>query len=264
MRTTLDPKMQMMARKAMVDGLVRFDEAHGYRGPVKQIDIGSDWGQALGRRSGAWRCRALAPRRGPRRQRRQSRGSACSRRAKNPATFRRDRETGVITADGVRLACASACGRRSRPATWSMSSRSKASKASSGCARFRKSPAPCGDGPLYRPRLRDGRRLLLRPVRRSTARRRRCASPVRPSSPSSMQRRSITATRPPPSSSTSRSKSMQGRMAASGSRKTTAAILRPAHAALRHRAFAQRDDRAPRPRHRHAADRRIRQAVRRL
>jgi penicillin-binding protein 1A len=47
-RTTLDPKMQLMARKALVDGLVRFDEAHGFRGPIKQIDIGSDWGQALG------------------------------------------------------------------------------------------------------------------------------------------------------------------------------------------------------------------------
>ncbi|MCI4679561.1 penicillin-binding protein 1A [Rhodoblastus acidophilus] len=47
-RTTLDPKMQLMARKALVDGLVRFDEAHGYRGPIKQIDIGADWGQALG------------------------------------------------------------------------------------------------------------------------------------------------------------------------------------------------------------------------
>jgi penicillin-binding protein 1A len=46
-RATLDPKMQMMARKALADGLIRFDEAHGFRGPVKQIDIGSDWGQAL-------------------------------------------------------------------------------------------------------------------------------------------------------------------------------------------------------------------------
>jgi penicillin-binding protein 1A len=46
-RTTLDPKMQLMARKALVDGLVRFDEAHGYRGPYKQIEIGGDWGPAL-------------------------------------------------------------------------------------------------------------------------------------------------------------------------------------------------------------------------
>ena len=31
-RTTLDPKMQLIARKALVDGLVRYDEAHGFRG----------------------------------------------------------------------------------------------------------------------------------------------------------------------------------------------------------------------------------------
>ena len=47
-RTTLDPKMQLMARKALVDGLLRFDEAHGFRGPLRVIDISSDWGQPLG------------------------------------------------------------------------------------------------------------------------------------------------------------------------------------------------------------------------
>ena len=38
-RTTLDPKMQAIARKALVDGLVRYDEAHGFRGPMRHIDI---------------------------------------------------------------------------------------------------------------------------------------------------------------------------------------------------------------------------------
>ena len=28
-RTTLDPKLQVMARKALTDGLVKFDEAQG-------------------------------------------------------------------------------------------------------------------------------------------------------------------------------------------------------------------------------------------
>ena len=41
-------------------------------------------------------------------------------------------------------------------------------------------------------------------------------------------------------------------------------VLRPADAALRHRAFAQRDDGAARAGRRHAADRRICQALRRL
>ncbi|HEY5225687.1 MAG TPA: penicillin-binding protein 1A [Methylovirgula sp.] len=46
-RATLDPKMQQMARRALVDGLVRYDEARGFRGPIRHIDVGQDWGQAL-------------------------------------------------------------------------------------------------------------------------------------------------------------------------------------------------------------------------
>ncbi|WP_036257774.1 penicillin-binding protein 1A [Methylocapsa aurea] len=46
-RTTLDPKMQLMARRALVDGLVRYDEAHGFRGPMRHIDISQDWGVPL-------------------------------------------------------------------------------------------------------------------------------------------------------------------------------------------------------------------------
>ena len=46
-RTTLDPKMQALARKALVDGLVRYDEAHGFRGPMRHIDITGDWGPPL-------------------------------------------------------------------------------------------------------------------------------------------------------------------------------------------------------------------------
>src|ERR1700744_4204507 len=47
-RTTLDPKLQMEARQAMVNGLVNFDESQGgYRGPVTKIDISGDWGTKL-------------------------------------------------------------------------------------------------------------------------------------------------------------------------------------------------------------------------
>src|ERR1700744_130807 len=46
-RTTLDPKIQSMARQAMVNGLVNFDEGLGVRGPVTKIDISSDWGLKL-------------------------------------------------------------------------------------------------------------------------------------------------------------------------------------------------------------------------
>ncbi|NKN36731.1 penicillin-binding protein 1A [Agrobacterium sp. a22-2] len=46
-RTSLDPKMQIEARKALQAGLVAYDEKRGYRGPVKQIPVGSDWGTPL-------------------------------------------------------------------------------------------------------------------------------------------------------------------------------------------------------------------------
>jgi len=46
-RTTLDPKLQVMARKALVDGFTRFDEAQGWRGPVAKIPLAGDWGVKL-------------------------------------------------------------------------------------------------------------------------------------------------------------------------------------------------------------------------
>jgi penicillin-binding protein 1A len=46
-RTSLDPKLQVLARKAFTDGIVRFDEAQGWRGPVTKIDIAGDWGVKL-------------------------------------------------------------------------------------------------------------------------------------------------------------------------------------------------------------------------
>jgi penicillin-binding protein 1A len=47
-RTTLDPQMQRYARKALTDGLVRFDRTRGWRGAVSRIDIAGDWGTTLG------------------------------------------------------------------------------------------------------------------------------------------------------------------------------------------------------------------------
>ncbi|RYE32426.1 MAG: penicillin-binding protein 1A [Hyphomicrobiales bacterium] len=48
-RSTVDPKTQLMARKALVDGLVRFDEARGWRGAIQKIDLGGkEWGGVVG------------------------------------------------------------------------------------------------------------------------------------------------------------------------------------------------------------------------
>jgi penicillin-binding protein 1A len=46
-RTTLDPKLQVMARKTMAAGLVNFDEAQGWRGTTSKLDISGDWGVKL-------------------------------------------------------------------------------------------------------------------------------------------------------------------------------------------------------------------------
>ena len=47
-RTSLEPAVQVMARKALMDGLVKFDEERGWRGPVAHIDdLGNDWGPKL-------------------------------------------------------------------------------------------------------------------------------------------------------------------------------------------------------------------------
>ena len=48
-RTTLDPKLQQIARRVLIDGLVDFDRQKGWRGPVAKIDITGDWGAALGK-----------------------------------------------------------------------------------------------------------------------------------------------------------------------------------------------------------------------
>src|SRR3979411_2527534 len=45
--TTLDPKIQVMARKTMAAGLVTFDEQQGWRGAISKIDISGDWGVKL-------------------------------------------------------------------------------------------------------------------------------------------------------------------------------------------------------------------------
>ena len=150
-RTTLDPKMQVLARKTMTDGLVNFDETQG-AGAARsaKIDIDGDWGVKLADQKSLsdidpWRLAVvlevndqsarigLQPPRDP--------GGAVV----------KAREIGIVPLDGVKWAKpAGATGRPSRssawarcfrPATSSMSSRPR-SRASSGCASCRKSPAP--------------------------------------------------------------------------------------------------------------------------
>ena len=46
-RTTLNPRLQKEARRALQAGLVAFDEKRGFREPVAKIDITADWGKAV-------------------------------------------------------------------------------------------------------------------------------------------------------------------------------------------------------------------------
>jgi len=100
-RSTLDPKMQAMTRKALVDGLVRFDEAHGFRGAMNHIDISSDWGvplaalPALGD-ARPWRLAVVL-----------ESAAASARIGLQPGREKsgevaRERETGILPADGMK------------------------------------------------------------------------------------------------------------------------------------------------------------------
>ena len=46
-RTSLDPELQVLARRALMNGLVNFDEQRGWRGPIKKVELGDDWGKAV-------------------------------------------------------------------------------------------------------------------------------------------------------------------------------------------------------------------------
>ncbi|UYO00419.1 MAG: penicillin-binding protein 1A [Devosia sp.] len=43
-RTTLEPRLQEYARRALMDGLIEFDHTKGFRAPVATVAIGEDWG----------------------------------------------------------------------------------------------------------------------------------------------------------------------------------------------------------------------------
>ncbi|HYM30141.1 MAG TPA: penicillin-binding protein 1A, partial [Candidatus Cybelea sp.] len=46
-RTSLDPQLQLLADKALHDGLIAYDRRHGWRGPLARITPGPDWAKQL-------------------------------------------------------------------------------------------------------------------------------------------------------------------------------------------------------------------------
>ncbi len=53
-RTSLDPKMQLDAQKALRDGLINYDEAAGFRGPIAEVSVSGDWGPELAKLRPLW------------------------------------------------------------------------------------------------------------------------------------------------------------------------------------------------------------------
>jgi penicillin-binding protein 1A len=102
-RTSLDPKLQVMARKTMAAGLVNFDEAQGWRGAIGKLDITGDWGVKLAEIKSLndispWRMAVVL-----------ETSDQSARIGFQPGhelggVLSRDRKTGIVTLDGVRWA----------------------------------------------------------------------------------------------------------------------------------------------------------------
>jgi penicillin-binding protein 1A len=115
-RTTLDPKLQVMARKTVAAGLVNFDEAQGWRGAMSKLDISGDWGVKLAEIKSLsdispWRMAVVL-----------ETSDQSARIGFQPGrelggAISKDRQTGLITLDGVRWAKSATAAARGKPPT---------------------------------------------------------------------------------------------------------------------------------------------------
>src|SRR5579871_5693255 len=106
-RTTLDPKIQMEARKTMVAGLVKYDEQQGYRGAISKLDISGDWGVKLAdikalQDVSPWRLAVVLD------ISEQSARIGFQPSRELGGAVSKERQTGIITLDGVKWARATA------------------------------------------------------------------------------------------------------------------------------------------------------------
>ena len=156
MRTTLDPKMQVMARKALADGpRASSTRRTAIAAPVSKIDMSGDWGVKLADVKALvdiapWRLAVVLETSDQSARDRLAAGARARRRGRA-----RSAQTGIIPLDGVKWAKAAdgpTAARRRRNVTQVLKAgdvdlcraadrRTARSTASTGCARCRKSPA---------------------------------------------------------------------------------------------------------------------------
>lgn len=115
-RTTLDPKIQVMARKTMVAGLVNYDEQQGYRGAISKLDISGDWGVKLAEIKSLsdispWRMAVVLETSD------QSARIGFQPNRELGGAVSKQRETGLVTLDGVKWAKAASGAAKGRAAT---------------------------------------------------------------------------------------------------------------------------------------------------
>ncbi len=114
-RATLDPKIQVMARKTMVAGLVKFDEEQGYRGPLSKLDISGDWGVKLADVKSLsdispWRLAVVL-------ETSDQSARIGFQPGRDLGALSKERKTGIITLDGVRWARPAGGSAKSRTST---------------------------------------------------------------------------------------------------------------------------------------------------
>ena len=177
-RTTLDPKLQVMARKTMAAGLVNYDEAQGWRGAISKLDISGDWGVKLADIKSLsdispWRMAVVL-----------ETSDQSARIGFQPGrelggAVAKERQTGIITLDGVRWAKAASGPARGKTPTAVSQVLAPgdviyADPLDRQGRQSGRGPVPAapvaggfrrdgGDGSLDRPRAGDGRRILVRP-----------------------------------------------------------------------------------------------------
>lgn len=115
-RTTLDPKIQVMARKTMVAGLVNYDEQQGYRGAISKLDISGDWGVKLAEIKSLsdispWRMAVVLE------TSEQSARIGFQPNRELGGAVSKQRETGLVTLDGIKWAKAAQGAAKGRAAT---------------------------------------------------------------------------------------------------------------------------------------------------